>query len=146
MRKTIAAVVMTGVFVIFTACKTTETQKTTGNIGGEWTISEIAGKKIVTPADAQEAFMNFDVVNRQVNAYTGCNRFFGAVELDTTQKTVSFDKMGATRMMCPDMTTETMLSETLPKISRYGFDDEGHLLLMGKDGTILVKLTSALKK
>lgn len=143
MRTKILALVITGMSFIFTACKTTETTKTIGNIGGKWTISEISGKKIVTPADAQEAFITFDVAKKQVNAYTGCNRFFGAVDLDTKRQTVSFDKVGATRMMCPDMTTETMLSEVLPKITRYGFDEAGNLLLLSKDGKTLVKLVGA---
>ena len=141
MRTMIAAVIMTGIICIISACKTSETPMAKGNIGGDWTISEISGKKIVTPADAQAAFINIDAKKKQVNAYTGCNRFFGPVDLDTKEQTLSFDKVGATRMMCHDMTTENMLSEVLPKISRYGFSETGDLLLMKNEGAILVKLT-----
>ena len=70
MRTMIAAVIMTGIICIISACKTSETPMAKGNIGGDWTISEISGKKIVTPADAQAAFIKIDAKKKQVNAIT----------------------------------------------------------------------------
>ena len=49
--------------------------------------------------------------------------------------------MGSTRMMCKDMTTETMVLGALQKVKTFKVDKKGNLLLTNEKGNTIIELT-----
>ncbi|MBW3519709.1 META domain-containing protein [Flavobacterium sp. NKUCC04_CG] len=62
----------------------------------KWKLIQMNGKMI----EKSNPEITFDVENKKVNGRTGCNNFFGA--LDITDTKVHFGAVGMTRMACMD--------------------------------------------
>ena len=74
----------------------------------------------------------------RVAGRSGCNRFTGAYAL--TGEGLSFDKLAATRMACPEplMETETRFFRALGAVTRLTPDDAGRLRLMAGDSEVML--------
>lgn len=68
---------------------------------------------------------------------TGCNRFFG--EYHSKGNSLKFDKVGTTRMMCPQMQFETAWLETISKTNSFEMDN-GQMILKDSTGNIIALL------
>jgi len=85
-----------------------------------WKLVALNGRAVATPEDRREAHMILKSGDEapRVQGSTGCNRFFGGFE--TTGNSISFGRMGATMMACPDgMETEQAFLAALEASDRY---------------------------
>lgn len=79
--------------------------------GMKWVLQTLGGKKVEL-ADAQRpVYIQFNAAEKRATGMAGCNRFFGGYELDGTK--LKFSQMGATRMACPDLETESAFFKML---------------------------------
>ena len=142
MKKTFVMICLTAVMATLTACNTTKdstAQSTT--IDGEWRITEVSGKAIKQEAGENEAFIGLDTKGKKMYGCAGCNRIFGGFDIDIKKKTISFGNMGATRMMCHDMTTEDLVLSAINDVTNYETGTDGTLTLKSADGKKTIKLT-----
>ena len=104
-----------------------------------WHIKEIGG---ISEFETRP-FIEFDIDESRITGNSGCNNFFGELSIDKDK--ISFENVGATRMACPDMSTEDLLFKALDEISSYEIVDE-ELHLYSSDGSIVIKLEQLLKQ
>ena len=93
--------------------------------------SESSQHTIVT---GSEATFELDPANGSVAGTTGCNRYFGPVELNDDQKTIRFGALGMTRMACSEELNqqEYEFMRILEKVTHYSL--EGERLTLFTDG------------
>lgn len=112
------------------------------SIDGPWQVVEIAGKTVETSENI--VFLNFDVLKKQVNGFTGCNYMHGKFKLKALKSELTFQPAAMTRMMCPDSEIENNLIQQIGKVASYGTEltsnNTVHLILFDKQGTELMRL------
>ena len=107
------------------------------DLSGEWNIVEVNGQQLSGDSDP---FIGFDMEGKRIYGNAGCNRMMGAFELDSVNAgKIKLTQMGMTRMMCPDMETERVVTEALNKVAGYT-GTEGGVALTDAEGKELVIL------
>ena len=124
---------------LLASCSTAEKTTSLAALNGEWNIEKIEGKSIDKSLSENEAFLGFDTAKKSVYGSTGCNRLTGSFDIDANN-VLDLSKMGSTRMMCKDMTTETMVLEALQKVKTFKVDKKGNLLLTNEKGNAVIEL------
>lgn len=124
---------------LLASCSTAEKTTSLAALNGEWKIEKIEGKSIDKSLSENEAFLGFDTAKKSVYGSTGCNRLTGSFDIDANN-VLDLSKMGSTRMMCKDMTTETMVLEALQKVKTFKVDKKGNLLLTNEKGNAVIEL------
>lgn len=73
-----------------------------GNLeAGEWKLFSMGSQENQRPfVTGSEATFSYDPETGQVNGTTGCNRYFGDVQVDNEHKTLAFGPLATTRMAC----------------------------------------------
>ena len=73
-------------------------------LNGSWTVKTIDGKAINNDA----VRMVIDIPEMKIHGNTGCNVFNGSIFVDPDKNgSIQFKDVAVTRMMCPDIATET---------------------------------------
>lgn len=126
--------------IMAVSCSSGKKAATVNDLTGEWNITGINGTSVKTSAGEETPYIGFDTRNGTVNGFAGCNRIMGSFDKNAAPGTISLSKMGATRMMCPDMSLENSLLTALSSVKGYALDRSGNLLLTGQDGKTLVTL------
>lgn len=95
-------------------------------LNGSWTVSSIDGKSIDNP----NVKIVIDIPEEKVHGNSGCNIFNGKIFVDPDKDgSIQFQEIAMTRMLCPDMETETALMVALESVhfgSKHG--DEAQLM------------------
>ena len=81
--------------------------------------------------------MSFNTDESKVSGNAGCNRFFGTIQVSDTS--ITFGPLAATKMLCPDMSTEDQFFKTIDKIRKFRFQDD-FLLLLSDNQDLKIKL------
>ncbi len=110
--------------------------------GVKWIIESLDGKKLGKTISGNEIFIQFNDAEKRVSGLAGCNRFFGGYEQDG--KKLKFSHMGATRMACPDMNTETSFFQMLENTDGYSIKD--HILSLSGKGKVLATFKSSVSE
>ena len=105
-------------------------------LNGTWAVKEIDGEA-VNVADMK---LVIDVDEGKILGNTGCNILNGSLETDMdAANSISFQKIGLTRMACPDQNYETQLLVALEDASKAKPMLEGRVELLNNLGkTVLV--------
>lgn len=123
---------------VVTSCNSVRTVPVT-DLSGEWNVEKIDNKAIEITDGSDVPYLAFDVVNSRVFGSLGCNRVSGLLYA-TDAGVIDLAKLAGTRMMCPDMTVEDNLLAALGKVSEFGIDKEGKLVLMDQSHRSMVTL------
>lgn len=94
-------------------------------LNGSWKVTAINGKTI----NNENPTMVIDIPEAKLSGFAGCNRMFGNIVLDGTPYGIAFTQIGATRMVCPDMTTEQAFLSALEKVTGFYIVDNSHAAL-----------------
>lgn len=106
-------------------------------LNGTWLVKEIDG----TAVDVPDMKMVIDVDEGKVHGNTGCNILNGSLETDMdAANSISFQKIGLTRMACPDPNYETQLVVALEEASRAKPLKEGRVALLNNQGETVLLL------
>lgn len=82
-------------------------------LNGSWKVSEING----TPVANDGVKMVIDIPEHKVHGNTGCNVFNGTIFVDPdVDGSIQFQQVGVTRMLCPDMETESAFLVALESV------------------------------
>lgn len=109
-------------------------------ISGKWYVSSIGDVEAkVSDRDDEWPYIEFGADGR-LSGNAGCNLLMGTYKTDG--KSLDFGGVGATKMMCADMTVEDALLRALPEVVGYDLNTvTGTLRLTDKSGKTLVTLT-----
>lgn len=95
----------------------------------EWKLAEMEGITAEEIGEDEAFVVRFDKAESMASGQTNCNSFFGEYTLNG--ENLTFDAMGVTRKMCPDMNAEDAFLAMLKRVD--GFKIEGDkLTLMNK--------------
>lgn len=108
---------------MFASCATTKKATTLSALDGEWNVTEIKGKAVEAKPGENKPFIGFKVSEKRVYGSTTCNRLTGTLNADAAKGTIDFSALGMTRMMCPDMTIEDMMTATFGDVKSYKIKD-----------------------
>ena len=130
----------TAMAAILTGCAC---QKTTMKdaMTHEWNIDKIDGQALENKGE-KTPFIGLDVKNSRVYGNASCNSLTGGfkAEGDAKKGTIDLSQMGMTRMMCPDMSTETKIIEALSRVKKYRFDN-GSLILTDDNDKAVIEMS-----
>lgn len=110
----------------------TEAQHDADLGGATWQLLTLAGQTM-TPAEGEKsANLSFDLKNKKIAGFAGCNRFFSSFESD--QQTLTIAAIGATMMSCHQgMGLERKYLEALTKVNHYSIQ-QNQLVLYDDNG------------
>ena len=111
-------------------------KKTFEAINGEWNVVTIG--EMAVP-DSVDAFMGFNVAEKLVYGFTGCNHLTGALPAAVTPETPIFAAIGSTRKMCVDMSVEDALLPALGQVVDFKVEGD-NLSLLDAEGVAVVSL------
>ena len=106
--------------------------------GREWKLVELGGQPVATPAEFTSPFITFEADTPGVTGNTGCNSFFGGV--DVSGASMLFGVLGSTRRACPDpiADVERRFLQALGETRTWRIEGSQLLLLSGD--TVLARL------
>lgn len=123
--------------VCMVSCGSGKKMLSVSALDGEWAITEVNGQKVEAE---QVPFIGFDVEQKRMYGNSGCNRMMGTFEADSLNPgQLKFGAIGSTRMMCPDMETETKVLEALDGTKRFSMKG-GIAYLLDENGSKLLTL------
>ena len=108
------------------------------NVFGEWNLTEMNGQEILVAENAAQPFIGFNSQEARIYGTSGCNNFFGSIVIDSTNvNSIAFDKVGSTKMACPDMSIEDELFGLLQEVRSIEYNAD-KLALKDTLGTVIL--------
>lgn len=95
-------------------------EKIDDQINGKWQLIELNGEPYT--AGEKSIYINIDVYEMRINGNTGCNNINGQAILRPLNR-ISFSKIAATLMACPDMEHETKMMNVLNQADNYTMNE-----------------------
>ena len=122
------------------SCGTAQKAASLSDLDGEWSVVKIKGSDVAA-ADGQDApFIGIDADKKRVYGSTSCNRITGMLDVDPEKGTIDLDKVGSTRMMCPDMALEDRLLGAFGEVKSFRLKKGSTLMLTDADGKAVIEL------
>lgn len=127
--------------ILLIACghtkKTEKTMPDPSSLAGTWELNYITKSGIAFDSlyPEKKPTITFDVSDKKVSGYAGCNNFNGPLNVDGN--TISFTSpMAMTRMVCPGNGESTFI-EMLQKINNWSVTNDKTLNLITGDVTMM---------
>jgi heat shock protein HslJ len=129
-----AKIMLLAVVAGTTGCASTMAAPGKSNLMGAWTVEYIGERPVI---DNSPAYIEFAEEGR-VGGHASCNRFVGEYALSGSS--LSFGKLGATKMMCPPalMEQEARFLAALERVSKVQIQN-GLLVLLDVEGVVVFK-------
>ncbi|MCD7914639.1 MAG: META domain-containing protein [Tannerellaceae bacterium] len=132
--------------VVFMSCGTSNRANkglSFSSLEGEWWVYEMNGH--VLDSGEQTPYLVFDMDQKVVFGYAGCNRLSGRIEYTPLQNhIIKFMQVITTRMACLDMSVEDEFLKTIDKVVHFDSPDSSTPIrtvnLYGTDGSKLLVL------
>lgn len=91
-----------------------------GEIGGDWLIEEVLGKKAV---GQETPYLKFDPSTKMVYGSNGCNTLNATYHNNAADSTLTFDAMATTMRLCPgDDLSEAAINRAIAATARYTWE------------------------
>lgn len=130
--------VLAAIAALFTMSCSSNKMNTKEDLNGEWNVVAVNGQQVENQKMAP--FFGLDMEGMRLSGSMSCNRLLGTIVTDSLHpEKISFDNVGSTRRMCPDMKLEQQISEAIEKVQAYEVS-EGGVNLLGADGAVLFSL------
>ncbi|MDE6650689.1 MAG: META domain-containing protein [Muribaculaceae bacterium] len=113
-------------------------------LDGTWAVVSIDGEKV----DIKDMKIALDVDEKKLHGNTGCNIINGELETDMdAANSISFSKIGMTRMACPDSGWETRMTMALEEAVTAQKLGDDEIEFIGSNGrqVMLLKRTSPIE-
>lgn len=97
-----------------------------------WKLIELGGNPIERNEETpKEAHVIFKTQDNRMNGSGGCNSFSGTYELGPETR-IKISGVVSTRMMCPNIETETKLFQAFEKADNYTLSEDGNTLSLNR--------------
>ena len=126
--------VMMAVVIGIAGCASSMSTPVESDLTGAWLVEYIGERPVIDNSPATIEFAG----NGRVGGHASCNRFVGEYALSGSS--LSFGKLGATKMMCPSalMEQEARFLAALERVSKVQIQ-KGLLLLLDAEGGAVFK-------
>lgn len=115
---------------------TTQTGTSADNLSGkDWKLVMLDGKTVVLDSEIGSPHVKFENTE-QVSGNLGCNNFGGSYKTDGNQ--ISFSKIAATQMACPNLKVEQSFLEVLNTATTFSIVNDTLTLNNGTSEAKLV--------
>ena len=106
-------------------------------LNGKWVL--LSGRNISSLESVEEKpFLDFDIKEKKVSGFTGCNRIFGPFNVKTfLDGKVNFENMGMTRMLCHDNGLERNFMDNFNLATQVKFQENVLILLSRQNEELL---------
>ncbi len=102
------------------------------NSNTKWVLQKFGAEQVMMPDGAETPHMSFDLNEKKLNGFGGCNNFFGSFFLKGDQMNIS--ELGSTKMYCEATgAIEDRLMVSLRNANTYQVKDGILTLLQDKD-------------
>ena len=131
---TIIALIMASVTVMMGQNARLETR--------QWKLTQLEGIRVLEPSSA---YLELDAAGTRFTGNAGCNRMFGAVDIQGRR--IDFSNIGTTRMACADsrvVRTETLFVKALENADRFRL--QGNSLELYDRNRMVARLTAPTKQ
>jgi len=130
---------------ILISCGSAKKTTSIDSLSGEWSIVKIDGNEVKVTGDQDLPFLGFNTKEGRVYGNAGCNLLTGALNADVKAGTIDFGALGSTRRMCPDMSLEQQVLESLGKVAQYKIMNNGNIELKDATGKTVIELNNRSK-
>ena len=120
------AVVMLG------SCKAPKSMAIT-ELQGEWNVVSINNQAVNAEENSNDVFIGFNTADASIYGCAGCNNMMGSFDVKAPNGELVLDKVGSTRMMCPDMETEDALFKAMAQVKGYVQGENGQVVLVDEN-------------
>jgi Heat shock protein len=110
--------------------------------GTQWFAVKMDNKYLHTEPDSEAYTLLLQ--DGKVSGKGDCNRIMGSYAI-SGNKSLIFEGVASTRMMCPDQATEDLFLRKLADVDAYSVDGN-NLMLIGKGETVMVLSSSRVIK
>ena len=129
--------------IALSSCSVT---KTIGpELNGEWDIVEVNGSVIDTTKTEFRPTLGFEIAKNNVYGCAGCNSITGIVHVNTDKRTINFNEIGSTLMLCANMEYEQQILKALEGVKAYKGAEDGSVDLTNASGKTLMTLKKQAK-
>lgn len=102
-----------------------------------WVATSLNGKELTINNEKNRPRLELKIAERKIYGKGTCNTFFGNIKnVSETQLEIS-DKIGSTKMACPEMSIESAFLNTLPKVKTYKIADNNLTFFNAENNEIL---------
>lgn len=106
-------------------------------LNGTWKVVAIDGEEV----NIEKMKLVFDIDEHKIHGNTGCNVLNGNLETDMdTPNTFSFESIGVTMMMCPDIEYQTAMLVALEDACRAKPINKNQVILLNSSGDNVLTL------
>lgn len=110
---------------------------------GKWMITSVFNNPIPSEIE-NHPYLAFDTENNRVHGQLACNNFNASiVRPEGNASAISITQGATTRMMCPDMETESSILSAINNIKTFGRIDKNTIAFFSADGEQLLTLTKS---
>jgi heat shock protein HslJ len=88
-------------------------------VARRWVLVEVMGKPIPARPGPKEPHLVFDFAEERVAGTGGCNSFSGGFELGEGNRITFPGPLAATKMACPDMSTDQAMMDALARVDNW---------------------------
>ena len=87
----------------------------------DWMAARIAGNPINRMVKPPK--MTININEKKINGTDGCNSYFGSI-VNIDNDKISFDKLGVTSKLCPNMEIPDQFQQLLKSTASYVFEEK----------------------
>lgn len=140
MKKSMIYAAIASVGVLAAACSTTQNVTDVQALDGEWNIVSVEGKPVVLTEGMEIPVIKFDTADGTISGNLSCNRMMGTFDVKAKPGTIDLSGIGATKMLCPDMTVEDNILSAFGKVTGYELAPDSTMLLIDAEKAPVITL------
>lgn len=133
-----AAAVSLGVMAV--SCSTTSKPTAVSALDGEWNIVSVDGKKVEVSEDMNIPTIKFNTSDGTISGNLSCNRMVGSFDVKAQPGTIDLSGIGATKMLCPDMTVEDNILRAFGQVKGYELAPDSVMFLTDANKNVVITL------
>ncbi len=122
------------------SCSTTQNVTDVQALDGEWNIVSVEGKPVVLTDGMDIPVIRFDTADGTISGNLSCNRMMGSFDVKAKPGTLDLSGIGATKMLCPDMTVEDNILSAFGKVKGYEMAPDSTMLLIDAEKAPVITL------
>lgn len=118
--------------VMLSSCKAPKSMAI-AELQGEWSVVSINNQAVDAQKNTNDVFIGFNTADASIYGCAGCNRLMGSFDVKAPNGELLLDKVGSTRMMCPDMESEDALFKAMAQVKGYVEGENGQVVLVDEN-------------
>ncbi len=111
------------ILIVFISCGTKQKIDSKNRLHDIWVATHINDTELQINNERSRPQLEIKVAEKKVLGKGGCNRFFGNLDIITETELIFSDKLGSTKMACPNMNIEDSFFKALLASKTYKIEN-----------------------